>query len=271
MQDKATRRFRNPESLESEQITRGMLTEFLIAKGFTEITDSRVQNGQTIIATSPDGSHLSMRVRLCWRRDPGSRDSDLTRTYSAAQLMSDIGKDDWLQAISKKIKREQSHGVTHLLFVQSDAGSIVYAALVPLQDYLPIWIAQRDASARLIQAGQLGRRHKNHAMNGVSPTIWLQDDRAPEVAQQLWQHPGVLDLAKLPVVYDGLLNLSDRDADPKDANSESSYSPSNEDLRHVIECQIRERRGQQRFRDLLIARYRSRCQVTEQKGGLHQI
>jgi hypothetical protein len=86
--------------------------------------------------------------------------------------------------------------VTHFLLVQGEDKSIVYAALVPLSAVLPIWIAQRDISARLIEQGQLGRRRKNHAMNGSSPTLWLQDDRAPQVAAALWNRPGVRDLAK---------------------------------------------------------------------------
>lgn len=39
-------------------------------------------------------------------------------------------------------------------------------------------------------------------MNGTSPTIWLQDDRWPrahQVADVLWNWPGVVDLAKVPV------------------------------------------------------------------------
>src|SRR5688500_20252242 len=36
---------------------------------------------------------------------------------------------------------------------------------------------QRDISSELIRTGALGRRRKNHAMNGHSPTLWLQDER----------------------------------------------------------------------------------------------
>jgi hypothetical protein len=64
-----------------------------------------------------------------------------------------------------------------------------------------IWTKQRDISARLIRKGHLGRRKKNHAMNGSSPTIWLQDDRGgQEVADALWNYPGVTDLVKLPLI-----------------------------------------------------------------------
>jgi 5-methylcytosine-specific restriction protein A len=37
-------------------------------------------------------------------------------------------------------------------------------------------------------------------MNGSSPTLWLQDDKAPEVAAALWDHPSVRDLATLEIV-----------------------------------------------------------------------
>lgn len=66
-----------------------------------------------------------------------------------------------------------------------------------------IWLRQRDVSAALIAEGVMGRRHKNHAMNGESPTIYLQDDRnlprSPEVAQVVWGWPGVIDVARLPL------------------------------------------------------------------------
>jgi predicted HNH restriction endonuclease len=89
--------------------------------------------------------------------------------------------------------------VTHLLFVQRDDKDIKYAALVPLSELVPIWVDQRDISKRLIEKGKLGRRKKNHAMNGASPTLWLQDDRGgKEVADALWSHSGVRNLAELP-------------------------------------------------------------------------
>lgn len=63
----------------------------------------------------------------------------------------------------------------------------------------PIWTRQREVSD-LQRRGLKGRIRKNHAQNGTSPTLWLQDDRMPdshEVADALWQWPGVIDLAKL--------------------------------------------------------------------------
>jgi 5-methylcytosine-specific restriction protein A len=239
-----------------------MLPDFLGRRGFAVVSDERVRNGHTIVATAPIGDRLSMRVRICWRRDPGRGDSSIAKTFSAAQLMASVGKDDWLVALRKKASREQSQGITHLLIVQNDNEHIVYAALVPLQDVLPIWTAQRDTSARLIAEGRLGRRRKNHAMNGVSPTLWLQDDRAPEVARELWSYPGVRDLAKIKADAWTGLSLPDGEANRAGIENEAKYDPTDDDQRKVIERQIRERRGQQHFRDILRERHGDRCLVT---------
>ena len=137
-----------------------------------------------------------MRVRLCWRREgrkPGER------KYSAAQLRARL-RGDWEDTLRYIVSRDQDHGNTHNLIVQRDGATIVYAALIPRNALMPIWLRQRDVSAELRQRGLMGRITKNHAENGSSPTIWLQDDRTPdahEVADALWSWPGVLDLAKL--------------------------------------------------------------------------
>uniref|UniRef100_E6PXI8 HNH nuclease domain-containing protein n=1 Tax=mine drainage metagenome TaxID=410659 RepID=E6PXI8_9ZZZZ len=257
-----TRRFRNPESIESERVTRAMLSGFLSRRGYAVESDERIRNGQTIVATDPDGEQLALRVRICWRRDRRSQESSLARTFSAAQLLANIGKDDWLVSLRKKIDRERSQGITHLLIVQNDDEHIVYAALVPLSDVLPIWIAQRDTSARLIAQGRLGRRKKNHAMNGVSPTLWLQDDRAPEVARELWNYPGVLDIARLKPASEASVSLSDEEANRAGFEDDTRYTPTDGDQRQEVERQIRERRGQQHFRDMLRERHGDSCLVT---------
>jgi 5-methylcytosine-specific restriction protein A len=186
-----------------------MLQGFLQDRGFVVESDERERQGQTIVAKSPSGERLTMRVRLCWRREADSRDSERVRTYSAAQLLAKIKNNDWIESLQAKVTREKSHGVTHLLFVQRGDKDIRYAALLPLSELVPIWIAQRDISKRLIQEGKLGRRKKNHAMNGSSPTLWLQDDRGgKEVADALWTHPSIRDLAKLPVVPSGSQQLA---------------------------------------------------------------
>jgi hypothetical protein len=138
-----------------------------------------------------------MRVKLCWRRASEGRDSERLESYSAAQLMARIQGDDWIGSIRGKMEREAAHGVTHLLLVQREAQDITLAALVLLTAVPEIWVQQRDISARLIKDGKLGRRKKNHAMNGASPTLWLQDNRGgEEVAAALWNHPGVIDLTR---------------------------------------------------------------------------
>ena len=255
------RRFRTPESIESERVTRNMLPDFLNRRGFGDVSEDRKRNGQTIVATTPGGDRLTMRVRLCWRQS-GSRDSSRARTYSAVQLLAKIKNDDWVGTLREKVNRERSHGVTHFLLVKNDDERIKYAALMPLSALLPIWIAQRDISARLIEQGRLGRQKKNHAMNGSSPTLWLQDDRAPEVAQALWNHQGVQDLAKLEPEPAMLISLSDEEANRVGSNDGANYTPQEGDRRDVVERQIRERRGQQHFRDVLRERHGDRCLVT---------
>jgi 5-methylcytosine-specific restriction protein A len=179
-----------------------MVEPFLLQKGFTAVDDRRVLYGQNesqiVEATSPAGVPMTMHVQLCWRRDGRSPHE---RRYAAAQLLAKVTNDEWESTIQAKVDRDLKHGVTHALFIQREAASIVYAALVPMRSLLAIWLQQRDISRQLIDSGRLGRRKtKNHAMNGSSPTLWLQDDRTPDahaVAAALWQHVGVEDLAKL--------------------------------------------------------------------------
>jgi len=256
-----TRAFRKPESLEAERRTRNMLSGFLSRRGFGIESDKPDRNGQTIVATTPDGDRLAMRVRICWRREAGGRSSDRMKTFSATQLLAKIKNGQWERSIEEKVEREKSHGITHFLLVQSEDETIVYAALIPLPELLPIWINQRNISERLIQQEQLGNIKKNHAMNGSSPTLWLQDDRVPrarEVAAALWSHPGVLDLARLS--FGTLHNLLDEEGQ-RSENSES-YVPEEGDWRQSVVRQILERRGQQHFRDILRERYGDCCLIT---------
>lgn len=152
---------------------------------------------QFVRARAPSGEVLQMRVRLCWRRD-GRTASE--RKYSAAQLRARLLKNDWEGTLRSIVERDQQQGNSHNLVVQRDGASIVFAALIPRDALLPIWTRQRDVSADLHRRGLMGRIAKNHAMNGQSPTLWLQDDRTPnghEVADALWSWPGVQDLVKL--------------------------------------------------------------------------
>jgi hypothetical protein len=58
-----TREFRTPESYESEEVTRGMLRDFLFARGFREVRDERKRYGQaqtqTLVATAPSAAWLN--------------------------------------------------------------------------------------------------------------------------------------------------------------------------------------------------------------------
>ncbi|MBI1912953.1 MAG: HNH endonuclease [Deltaproteobacteria bacterium] len=194
----STRDFRTPESYYAERVTRDLIEGFLSERGFNNIRDERKFHGkvesQTIHATSPEGKSLVIKVRLCWRRQKSND------TYSAAQIMPKITNNDWEGSLQDKFQHEINQGVTHTLFIQRESDKIIsHAALIPQNSLLEIWCAQRDASIALIKSGKL-RRKKNHAMNGSSPTLWLYDERAPEVNKALWEHPGALDLLRLETV-----------------------------------------------------------------------
>jgi 5-methylcytosine-specific restriction protein A len=189
------RRFRRPESLDQERVTRDMIPRFLAGRGLRVEEDRRERQGQTVHASLPNGSQVVMRVKLCWRRGADGRNQERHSSYSAAQLMARVENGDWMGSIEGKMDREVRRGTTHLLLVQRDGDVITRAALVPISEIATIWARQRDVSESLTRAGALGRRHKNHAMNGHSPTLWLQDDRGGQaVADALWSHPGVVDL-----------------------------------------------------------------------------
>src|ERR1019366_3002811 len=122
---------------------------------FKNVDDERTFHGktesQTIYARTIDGTHLTMRVRLCWRR---KNDQPNSGTYSAAQLLARIADDDWEGSLQKRIDNQRAQGVSHLLLVQRDGDRIDLAALIPLSAVLSIWCAQRDISEALIRSGQ---------------------------------------------------------------------------------------------------------------------
>lgn len=206
------RDFRTAESYYAERITRDMIEDFLAERSFTNIQDIRKFHGkvesQTISAISPDGNKIAMKVRLCWRR------IDQKQTYSAAQILPNVKNNDWEGTLRHKVEHEIDEGVTHILFVQRETDSFSHVALVPLTELVTIWSAQRDISEAMIKAGKLGKRKRNHAMNGSSPTIWLYDDKAPEVTNALWDHYGVINLVSLPIIQrDTTKNQDDTYAD----------------------------------------------------------
>lgn len=199
-----TRAFRGEDSITAEQISRDSVVPFLTERGFEVLQDYRKVTGtatqQFVSARSPEGRLIKMRVRLCWRREGRNANE---RKYAAAQLRAHLRDDDWESTLRFIVDRDQQHGNTHNLIIQRDGAEIIYAALIPREALMPIWLRQRDVSNELRQRGLMNRITKNHAMNGSSPTIWLQDDRttdAHEVADVLWAWPGVVDLAKLDPV-----------------------------------------------------------------------
>lgn len=195
----AKRAFRSEASHAAERETRDMLKSFFEARGFTQVEDVRKESGsaiaQKLIATIA-GERRVMSVRMCWHK---KADGDAI-VHSAAQLLARVDKRDWIGSLQAKVDREREAGVTHLLLVQRAGEAIVAAASIPLAAVVPIWIAQRDTSQRLIDGGKLGRRRKNHAMNGSSPTVWLRDVDADEVPRVLWTFSGVEDIAARPSI-----------------------------------------------------------------------
>ncbi len=195
--DTSSRAFRSPDSYAAEAKTRAMIEPFLKARGFVELHDDRPRHGkvqsQTIRGRTPSGEPVALRIRLCWRKDRSER----ARGYSAAQIIPTVEAGKWVEALDDLVRRHIKEGITHLLLVQREDLEISMAACVPIRELVPVWQKQRDESERLVTNGLAGRRKKNQAENGTSPTLWLQDDQAPTVPHLLWTHPGVSDLAKL--------------------------------------------------------------------------
>lgn len=197
----STRAFRSEDSITAERVTRDSVAPFLAERGFEVLEDKRNVTGtateQFVSARSQDGKFVKMRVRICWRRE-GRNVSE--RKYAAAQLRARLLNDDWEATLRFIVERDQQKGNTHCLIIQREGAAIKFAALIPRDTLMPIWLRQREVSDDLRRRGLMKNISKNHAMNGSSPTIWLQDDRTPdahEVADALWNWPGVVDLAKL--------------------------------------------------------------------------
>lgn len=198
------RKFRTDASLQAEKVARDEIRPFLERHGFTVVGDDRTTQGtaisQVVTARELGGPLLKIHVRLCWRRE-GETTRELK--YSAAQLRARLRNDDWEGTLKFLFEQDRKLGHTHTLIAQYAQGDFIYAALIPCDQLLPIWRLQRDISADLIAHGKTGGIKKNHAMNGSSPTIWLQDDRTPEthaVADALWSWPSVINVRSLPAV-----------------------------------------------------------------------
>lgn len=198
----AARIFRTERSVAAELATRSRVEPLLERHGFTITGRGGRQSGtaitQVIDATRDGGPQMRMHVRLCWRRDGRNASENL---YSAAQLRARLDDGGWEQTLANVAARHERDGYTHLLLVQDSPDGFALAAAIPSADIPAIWLRQRDVSADLIARGRTGRQTKNHAMNGASPTIYLQDDRQPDtaaVARVVWDWPGVLNVLALP-------------------------------------------------------------------------
>jgi hypothetical protein len=202
----ASRQFRSDESVAGEKGTRDAVALMLAQHGFEILADERTIRGtavtQVIMARRGSDNPIRMHVRLCWRRRGRNPREE---SYSAAQLRASLIEGDWDRTLAFVVERAAINGTTHTLFVQDGQSGIAFAALVPTDQIPGIWQRQREVSADLIRRGATGRWHKNHAENGSSPTIWLQDDRWPTthaVADVLWQWPGVLNVLAQPMAAD---------------------------------------------------------------------
>lgn len=203
----AKQAFRSPESIAAELATRNRVVPLLERHGYTVTPDPWVEHGSAItqiMTVGRDGAPpMRVHVRLCWRRD--GRNARETQ-YSAAQLRARLVDGSWDATLRHIGARHEREGITHLLLVQDSADGFVFAALVPSADVPAIWTRQRAVSDELIAQGLTGRTTKNHAANGSSPTLWLQDDRHPDtpaVARVLWDWPGVVNVLAFPRVMAG--------------------------------------------------------------------
>jgi 5-methylcytosine-specific restriction protein A len=200
----ATRVFRTDRSIFAEEATRGRVQALLERHGITVTGHRQDKRGSAIIQVIEghigDGPPMRMHVRLCWRRDGRNAREAL---YSAAQLKARRDKDGWEQTLAGVAARHRREGHTHSLMVQDSEAGFVFAVLVPCDDIPMIWERQRAVSADLLERGLAGNLSANHAANGSSPSLWLQDDRYPDtpaVARVIWDWPGVINVMALALV-----------------------------------------------------------------------
>lgn len=185
------RPFRNPESHAEELACRDTVKEFLESCGLIDVRDQREFKGKTLIQTvhakDESGMSLIMSARLCWRKRFGTSDEG----YAAFQLLFKVKNEDADASIKSKIDREKARGKTHILAVQRGDSQITAAVMIPIDEVLPLWKQQRDEYDKLIRDGFLGSRRSNPALNGASPTFYIQDDRATSAVSFLRAQKGV--------------------------------------------------------------------------------
>lgn len=195
------RAFRTDASIETELETRARVEPLLEQHG-VEVTDRQTMVRGTaitqVIEGRIDGQSVRMHVRLCWRRKGRKPREHL---YAAAQLKARLDAGGWEQTLANIAARHVRERYTHLLLVQDSDEGFVFAALLPSADIPAIWARQFAVSADLKRRGLSGGINKNHAANGSSPTLYLQDDRhpaTPVVAQVIWDWPGVINILARP-------------------------------------------------------------------------
>lgn len=71
------------------------------------------------------------------------------RKYAAAQLRAGLRDDDWEGTLQFVVDRDRQRGDTQNFIIQRDGATIVYAALIPRDALMPIWLRQREVSADL--------------------------------------------------------------------------------------------------------------------------
>lgn len=186
----ASRPFRGEESYQAEHRTRSAVSSFLRQAGFTVFDDSysphRNNSDQIIVVESPSGERMTMRVKLCWPK-LGQRS-----TYAASQIIGKANPDDWLGELSRFSRRSLDKGIDHLLIIQRNQEGIERAALFHVSLLASIWGEQKDMYERLINQGKLGRRKANPAINGSSPTLYLEDDNASMIETTIWNRTDVI-------------------------------------------------------------------------------
>jgi 5-methylcytosine-specific restriction protein A len=133
----SSRAFRTADSLESELVTRAAVVPFLRDRGF-QLEDHRTQRGtsisQFLVGRDDRGETVTFWVRLCWRKAAGT----IEDAHSAAQLLSNVEGDRWIEALEARLDRAIAAGATHLLLVQNAGPNIVRAASLSMAAVLPV-------------------------------------------------------------------------------------------------------------------------------------
>jgi hypothetical protein len=150
------------------------------------------------------------------------------------------------------IVRDIVHAVYRVVGVEAEgtAESLVSEAHRQFDIEREVWQPRRQL--RRFSWVQMESKAVNATITG-----WERAPIAPVLrnnAQLFWK----IDVNLL----DEPVTLPDQEAEQEGSNDDASYSPQKGDRRQVLERQIRERRGQQQFRDALRKRYGSRCVVT---------